>query len=171
MPEETATAQDAMYMREALRVAEEAVREREVPCAAVLVGPDGEVIARAHALDRQRGNRISHAELLLLLENRLAGTDRGSLTLYTTLEPCIMCTAAILTEGIGRIVYGLPAPLDGGIHLVQDPDTVALCGGRVPRVTGGVLADECAALFRQFAELPDVPPGMADFARELLGML
>ncbi len=167
MPREKAV-EDRVYMREALRAAEKAVRERELPCGAVLVGADGEVIARAHALDLKRGNRVSHAELLLLLENRLGRTDRGSLTLYTTLEPCIMCTAAIMTEGIGRIVYGLHAPLDGGIHLVDDPETVALCGGRVPRVSRGVLADECAALFRKFAKLPDVPQGMADFARQLL---
>ncbi|MFO8059641.1 MAG: nucleoside deaminase [Bacillota bacterium] len=162
------SADDCNYMREALRAARAALRRGELPCAAVLVDPDGGVIAAAHARDRGQKNRISHAELLLLLESPAPAVGRRELTLYTTLEPCVMCTAALLTEGVGRVVYGLPAPVDGGTYLLDDPATVARCGGRAFELTGGVMADECAELFEEFMDLPGAPPGMIRFARDLL---
>ncbi len=162
------TPEDRTYMHKALRTARRALHEGELPCAAVLVAPGQGVIARVHASDRQRRNRISHAELLLLLDSPAPGTSRSRLTLYSTLEPCVMCTAALLTEGVGRVVFGLPSPVDGGTYLLDDPATVARCGGAAFSVTGGVMANECARLFRAFLDLPGVPAGMAQFARHLL---
>ena len=163
-----ASPEDLGYMKEALKTAREALQQGEVPCAAVLVAPGQGIVARVHATDRQRRNRISHAELLLLLDSPVAGTRRDSLTLYSTLEPCVMCTAALMTEGVGRVVFGLPSPIDGGTYLLVDSKTVARCGGAAFDLTGGVMEEECARLFAQFLDLPGVPAGMVAFVRALL---
>lgn len=162
------SSEDLGYMQEALKTAREALKQGEVPCAAVMVAPGQGIVARAHATDRQRRNRISHAELLLLLDSPAVGIRRDSLTLYSTLEPCVMCTAALMTEGIGRVVFGLPSPIDGGTYLLDDLTTVARCGGAAFDFTGGVMAQECARLFAEFLDLPGVPTGMTQFVRVLL---
>lgn len=158
---------DGDLMGEALNEARKALAEGELPVGAILVEGD-RVVARARAADRRSGNRVSHAELRLLAGTRLVACQRGSLTIYTTLEPCVMCAAAILIEGVGRVVYGLPAPVDGGLALFEYSLLVQRCGGRVPPVTGGVRRGDCQRLMEEFAVLPGAPTGMVEFARAIL---
>jgi len=159
---------DQALMREALAEARGALDDGELPFGAVLTDGD-RIIGRARASDRRAGNRVSHAESALLMGARLTGLPRASLTLYTTVEPCVMCTGAILIEGIGRVVYGLASPVDGGLYLLRDAKTLARCGAAAPpELRAGVLEDECRALFVRFIDRVGGPPGLVDFARRLL---
>lgn len=159
---------DAQFMNQALLEAEKGLSHGELPIGAVMVS-GGEIIARARARDREYRNRISHAELLLLQDPALKGISRKEMALYVNLEPCPMCIAAIVQEGLGRVVYGLSSKLDGGLFLLEDSEFLRRCGGPGPRVEGGILAPESRALFSRFLELPGLPPGMAAFAHDLLG--
>lgn len=97
---------DERYMRMALEEAERAYALGEVPVGAVLV-QDGKVIARAHNLCEAAGDPTAHAEMLVLREAaRTLGERLQGSTLYVTLEPCAMCTGAMLLCRVSRVVFG-----------------------------------------------------------------
>lgn len=138
-------------MAMALKAAEAAAIEEEVPVGAVLVDPEGRVIVTA-------GNRIikghdptGHAEIRVLraaaaqLGNyRLAGT-----TIYVTLEPCAMCAAAMVHARIGRLVFGAIDPKAGAVVSKYRLGSDGLLNHSF-QITGGVLAEECGRLLRDF---------------------
>jgi tRNA(Arg) A34 adenosine deaminase TadA len=143
---------DLATMRIALEEAQAAAAAGEAPIGAVVVDPaTGQVIARAHNAPIGRHDPSAHAEILAL---RQAGEALGNyrltgLTLVVTLEPCAMCAGAISHARIGRLVFGAPDAKGGAI--VHGPKFFAqpTCHWR-PEVTGGVLADESAALLKSF---------------------
>lgn len=137
-------------MRRALEQAQLAAREGEVPVGAVLV-KDGKLIAEERNRPIADHDPTGHAEIRLLrkagrqLENyRLTGT-----TLYVTLEPCPMCAGAIVHARVGRVVYATADPRTGAAgsiyNILQSNELNHRC-----EVLGGVLADESAALLRDF---------------------
>ncbi|MFQ5897161.1 MAG: tRNA adenosine(34) deaminase TadA [Candidatus Methylomirabilia bacterium] len=141
---------DSELMREALAEARHALGEREVPIGAVVV-LDGEVIGRGHNASIRRRDPTAHAEIAAL---RGAAVERGNhrlagSTLYVTVEPCPMCAGACLLARVGRVVYGAPDPKAGSAvslyRLLEDPRL-----NHQAEVRGGVLAEECAALLREF---------------------
>ena len=139
-------------MRIALAQAQAAADAGEAPIGAVVVDPaTGEVIAQAHNAPIGLHDPTAHAEILALREAaRLRGNYRlTGLTLVVTLEPCAMCAGAISHARIGRLVFGAHDPKGGGvIHGAQVFDQPT-CHWR-PQVTGGLLADDSAALLRGF---------------------
>jgi len=138
-------------MQIALDEARAAAERGEVPVGAVVVGPDGAVLARA-------GNRVeadcdasAHAELLAL---RAAAAGRGDprlpdCDLYVTLEPCPMCAQAISLFRIRRLVFGAYDPKGGGVEHGARVFDAPSCHHR-PEVVGGVRETEAAALLRDF---------------------
>jgi tRNA(adenine34) deaminase len=145
-----AEGQDAHWMRAAITLAEEARRQGEVPVGAVVVR-DGAIVGRGFNAPIAGDDPTAHAEIAALrdaartLQNyRLPDCD-----LYVTLEPCAMCTGAILQARIRRVVFGAPDPKTGAAGSVVD-----LFGeprlNHQTTVTGGVLAEECGALLKQF---------------------
>ena len=106
--------QDEIFMQEALRLAALAASCGEVPVGAVVVR-DGEVIGRGYNRRETDGSAIAHAEILAIEEAcRTVGSWRlGGCTLYVTLEPCPMCTGAIVNARVERVVYGLKDPAAG----------------------------------------------------------
>jgi tRNA(Arg) A34 adenosine deaminase TadA len=143
---------DETTMRIALGLAQDAARRGEAPIGAVILDPaGGAIIARAANSPIERHDPTAHAEVLAL---RAAGEALGNyrltgLTLVVTLEPCAMCAGAISHARIGRLVFGAEDPKGGGvIHGARVFDQ-ATCHWR-PEVAGGVLADESAALLRDF---------------------
>lgn len=141
--------QDAVWMQAALAEANIAAAEGETPVGAVLVC-ENEVLAAAHNRRETRCDVSAHAEIEAL---RAAGERRGDwrmedCTLYVTMEPCPMCAGAILAARVGRVVYGTADPTAGAMGSVLNLPRYPL--GRAPQVTGGVLADECRALLRDF---------------------
>ncbi len=139
-------------MRIALDLAQAAADAGEAPIGAVVVDPaTGEVIAAAHNAPIARHDPTAHAEILALRQaaEKLGNYRLTDLTLVVTLEPCAMCAGAISHARIGRVVFGAEDPKGGGvIHGARVFDQPT-CHWR-PKVEGGVLAEESAALLRGF---------------------
>lgn len=91
------------FMREAIKEAEKAFAEGEVPIGSAVV-VDGKVAARGHNMRRALDDPTAHAEMICLREFGMR--DASKITLYSTLEPCPMCAGAIIQTGIPRVVYG-----------------------------------------------------------------
>ena len=137
-------------MQAAITEARGAVTEGEVPVGAV-VSIDGEIIARAHNRVITSHDPSGHAEILALREAgavrenyRLPGT-----TLYVTLEPCAMCMGAIIHARVARLVFGAYDSKAGAAGSVIDLVDSPASNHRF-EVNGGVLADDCGSLLRDF---------------------
>ena len=148
----TAAAQlaDEAFMRAALEQAQRAWDQGEVPVGAVVV-KDGVVIARGYNQPIGKHDPTAHAEIVALraaaevLGNyRLPGCE-----LYVTLEPCVMCSGAMMHARLARIVYGAPDPKTGACGSVVNLFEQEQLNHHAQTV-GGVLADDCAGLLRSF---------------------
>ena len=141
---------DEYFMHLALREAERAVEHDDVPIGAVVVH-GGEVVAAARNERELRGDPTAHAEILALREasRRLGGWRLLDTALYVTLEPCAMCAGAIVLGRVPRVVYAADDPKAGAAGSVLDVLAEPRLNHR-PVVTGGLLADEAAALLRAF---------------------
>ena len=139
------------YMKEVLAEARLALKTGDVPVGAVVV-KDGAIIARAH--NRREADRVAtaHAELLAIEEAcRVVGSWRLSdCTLYVTLEPCPMCAGTAVNARIGRVVYGAKDAKAGAMGSVLSLSAYPL--NHSPKITSGVLEEECRALLREFFE-------------------
>ena len=140
---------DTEMMREALREAELAAALGEVPVGAV-VARNGEIIARAHNLRESGKNATYHAELLAIDAacRALGGWRLWQCELFVTLEPCPMCSGAIINSRLRRVVYGAKDPKAGCCGSLTN--LFALPFNHHPVVEQGLLEEESAALLRQF---------------------
>ncbi|HJC08335.1 MAG TPA: nucleoside deaminase [Candidatus Gemmiger stercorigallinarum] len=140
---------DTELMREALREAELAAALGEVPVGAV-VARNGEIVARAHNLRESGKNATYHAELLAIDAacRALGGWRLWQCELFVTLEPCPMCSGAIINSRLRRVVYGAKDPKAGCCGSLTD--LFALPFNHHPVVEQGLLEEESAALLRQF---------------------
>ena len=140
-----------IYMKEALAEAKLALETGDVPVGAVVV-KDGRIIARAH--NRREADRVAtaHAELLAMEEAcRALGSWRLSdCTLYVTLEPCPMCAGTAVNARIPPVVYGAKDAKAGAMGSVLSLSAYPL--NHSPKITSGVLEEECRALLREFFE-------------------
>ena len=133
---------DAYYMNIALEEAKKARALQEVPIGAIVVWKD-EIVARAYNLRETDQNAVAHAELLAIREAcEVLGTWRlEEATLYVTLEPCPMCSGAIINSRIKRVVFGAHDPKAGCagtfMNLLQDERF-----NHQSEVTSGVLQEE-----------------------------
>ncbi|HUR15487.1 MAG TPA: tRNA adenosine(34) deaminase TadA [Mycobacteriales bacterium] len=135
----------------ALEEASRAPEHSDVPIGAVVIGPAGEVLARAHNEREVAGDPTAHAEVLAL---RRAAQQRGTwrlegCTLVVTLEPCTMCAGAIVLSRVDRLVYGAVDLKAGAVGSLWDVVRDRRLNHR-PEVVGGVLAAECGELLRSF---------------------
>jgi len=139
------------HMQAALAEARTAAARGEVPVGAVIVSPDGTILAAAGNRKRELNDPTAHAEILALRtacaaigSDRLPGHD-----LYVTLEPCAMCASAISQARIARLYYGAADPKSGGI--VQGPRVFDHPQSHhVPQVYDGIGATACEALLKDF---------------------
>jgi tRNA(adenine34) deaminase len=141
---------DEYFMRLALREAERALEHGDVPIGCV-VTHGGEVIAAAPNERELRGDPTAHAEVLALREaaSRLHGWRLLDTVLYVTLEPCAMCAGAVVLARVPRLLYGAPDPKAGAAGSVLEVLSEPRLNHR-PEVAGGLLAEESAALLREF---------------------
>lgn len=136
---------DEYFMKEALKEAQIAFSEDEVPVGAVVVC-NKKVIARAHNMTEKLNDATAHAEMLALTaaENFLGSKYLRECTLYVTLEPCVMCAGATYWTQIGRVVFGASDDRHGykksGDKLLH-PKTV---------LEGGLMAQEATNLMKDF---------------------
>ena len=142
---------DRAVMEQAIACAREAEGHGEVPVGAAIVDASGAVLARAANSPIARHDPTAHAEILAL---RAAGRVRGNYrlpgcVLYVTLEPCAMCVGALVHARIARIVYGASDPKTGACGSAFDLAASPNLNHRI-EVTGGVLAEESAALLKRF---------------------
>jgi len=139
-------------MRVALAEARAGLAAGEVPVGAVVV-VGGVIVGQAHNAPIGLVDPSAHAEVLALREaaRKLGNYRLPDATLFATLEPCTMCCGAIIQARLARVVFGAPDPRAGAIEsvyrLLDDPRL----NHRV-EAQGGVLADECTALLREFFE-------------------
>ena len=141
---------DLEFMQLALEQAQLAKASGEVPVGAVLVS-NNQVIAAGHNQPITQNDPSGHAEMLAL---RSAGQSLGNYrlpntTLYVTLEPCMMCSGAIMHARVSRLVYGAPDPKTGCVHSVLNLfDNQQLNHHTI--VEGGILENQCAQVLKDF---------------------
>lgn len=141
---------DRLGMEAALVEARAALASDEVPVGAVVV-QDGQLVARAHNETVARNDPTRHAEMLAIGRALAAlATDRlTEATLCVTLEPCAQCAGAVVLAKVGRVVFGAYDPKAGMVGSVGDLLRHPGLNHR-PEVVGGVMAQECGAVLREF---------------------
>ncbi|WP_415919938.1 nucleoside deaminase [Tateyamaria sp. SN6-1] len=139
------------YMEDALVEARAAGARGEVPVGAVVVGPGGDVVARAGNRTRELNDPTAHAEILAIRAACAAvGSERlVGHNLYVTLEPCAMCAAAIAAARVARVYYGASDPKSGGVAHGARVFSHAQAH-HVPEVYDGIGAAEAEALLVAF---------------------
>lgn len=141
---------DILHMEEALALARQAASVDEVPVGAVVV-IDGEIVGRGFNQPISRHDPTAHAEIMALRDaaQRVGNYRLPGSTLYVTLEPCAMCTGAIMHARVARVVFGARDPKTGAAGSVIDLYAENRLNHHAD-IAGGVLAEECGALLSNF---------------------
>ena len=152
---------DQYWMEIAIDAAKRAAASDEVPVGACVVDPTGELLSVSSNLTITGNDPTAHAEILALraaadrIRNyRLVGT-----TLYSTIEPCIMCAGAIVNARITRLVYGAHDLRYGGVESVFRLCDSPLLNHRV-EIASGLLEDECSQIMKDFFLSKRGPAGL-----------
>ena len=136
---------DERFMREAIREAQAAAGEDEIPIGAVITA-GGRVIAKGHNMTEKLHDPTAHAEMIAITAatGAMGGKYLNDCTLYVTVEPCPMCAAACAWAQIGRVVYGAPDPKRG--YSLYSPSLLH------PKTepAAGILADTCGSIVSDF---------------------
>ena len=157
------------YMRLALELAREGAAAGEVPVGCVITDAAGNVVGQGRNRREERQSALSHAEIEAIAQAcRTLGSWRlDGCTLYVTLEPCPMCTGAIINARIPTVVFGAREENTGSCGSVVDLFSERY--GHHPAVYAGVLEAECAQVLRSFFRSlrPDgTPPVSEDLQSE-----
>lgn len=140
---------DTDFMKEALRLADEAALEGEVPVGAV-VTIDGRIVGRGRNRREKDKNALAHAELEAINDacRTLGGWRLWQCDMYVTLEPCPMCTGAIINSRIKRLVYGASDYKAGSCGSVVN--LFELPYNHKPEVVAGFMQEECSQKLTEF---------------------
>jgi tRNA(adenine34) deaminase len=151
MRSDEATVADLEFMRQAIRLAQTASDRGDAPVGSVVVR-DGQVIGEGIEAVRAEKDLTAHAEVRAVQEacRRLNTLDLAACTLFTTVEPCFMCSFVLRGARISRVVIGRAAPHIGGFSsdypILVTPNIPGW--SQPPLVVSGLLEEECSALFR-----------------------
>ena len=137
-------------MNIALELAKEAGERGEVPVGAIIVDKNGEIISKAYNLRETDKNAVAHAELIAIQDacKTLGGWRLSGCTLYVTLEPCPMCTGAIVNSRIERVVFGAYDMQAGCCGSVANFNAYPF--NHAFDIVGGVMETECREVLTQF---------------------
>ena len=141
---------DEIYMSEALKEAQKAASEDEVPVGAVVVH-QGKIIARGHNQIERLKDPTAHAEMLAITSatNYLGTKWLNEASLYVTIEPCSMCAGALVLSRIKNIYFGARDSKTGACGSVFNIANNKKLNHRV-KVKGGILKEECSSLLKCF---------------------
>jgi tRNA(adenine34) deaminase len=138
-------------MQAALREAEKAAASGEVPVGAVVVGPSGEILSRAHNRSVSENDPTAHAEILALRKaaKKIGNYRLAGCRLVATIEPCPMCAGAAVHARVSEILYGADDPKAGGVRSLYRIASDPRLNHRIT-VISGILVEECSALLTEF---------------------
>lgn len=143
----------AAWMQRAIVAAQAAVKTDDVPIGAAIFTPDGELVSTGVNATRESADPTRHAEMVAIADAvdalSTSGWELSDCTLVVTIEPCSMCAGAMVLARIPRVVFGAWEPKTGAAGSVLDVLREPRLNHQV-EVIGGVLADDCAALLREF---------------------
>ena len=141
---------DEIYMREALKEAKKAYRKQEIPVGAIIVYQD-KIIARAHNTRVSEKQVFTHAEIKAINKacKKINSWVLEDCTIYVTLEPCMMCTGALLQSRIKRIVYATNEPKHGVIESIDQVLDNHKLNHHI-EITKGILQEEASQLLKNF---------------------
>ena len=144
------TADDRKWMREALREAERALQNCDVPIGAIAV-KQGEIIGRGHNRREADKDPTAHAEIIAIRQaaQALGSWRLDDVTLYCTLEPCAMCAGAMVLARLPRLVYAAIDPKAGAAGSIVDITRHNRLNHRL-QVEHGLFAEDAATLIREF---------------------
>ena len=138
------------FMKIALKEADKAYSKEEVPVGAIIV-KDNKIIARAHNLKETSLNAVSHAEVLAIQKacKKLGSWRLTDCDMYVTLEPCTMCTGALINARIRKLYIGTNDPKTGAcgsrINLIEDIEF-----NHKIEIERGILQEECEKILKDF---------------------
>lgn len=140
---------DEIFMEEAIKLALIAAERDEVPVGAVAVR-EGKIIASAYNTREESKCATHHAEILAIERacKALGGWRLPGVTLYVTMEPCVMCAGAIINSRIERVVYGAKDHRFGAFGSALDINEAGL--NHRPEIVGGVLGERCAEILSSY---------------------
>lgn len=149
MEKEIILTEDEVFMEEAIKLALLAAEKDEVPVGAIAVR-DGKIIASAYNTREESRCATHHAEILAIEAacRALVGWRLPGVTLYVTMEPCVMCAGAIINSRIERVVYGARDHRFGAFGSAIDVNSAGL--NHRPEVVGGVLGERCASILTEY---------------------
>jgi tRNA(adenine34) deaminase len=142
---------DLRYMAMAIKEAEKAGQNNEVPIGSLIVAKSGEIVSTARNMTIELNDPTAHAEILAIRQaSEFLGNYRlTEATLYSTIEPCIMCMGAIVHARLERVVFGAKDPKWGGAGSLYDFSDDPRLNHNV-LCTPGVLESQCRALIQNF---------------------
>ena len=142
-------------MRKALQEAQKALLSNEFPVGCVVVS-ENHIIATGSRMKTAgpTANELDHAEMVALRRLETLNHEPSGMTLYTTLEPCLMCFGAILIHGIGQVVYAYEDVMGGGTGCVRDKMPALYKNSKIS-IIPNVLRKECLNLFKAFFSDPE----------------
>ena len=140
----------SFYMNEALKEARKAYEKGETPIGAVIV-KDGEIISRAHNLTEELNDCTAHAEILAIRKasEKLGGWRLINCDLYVTMEPCIMCSGAIVQSRIKKLIIGTKHIKNLNIEK-QHEFKIDYYKDNNIQITFGVLEEDCSTILQEF---------------------
>jgi tRNA(adenine34) deaminase len=143
------------FMREALKEAEKALLSNEFPVGCVVVNEDN-IIATGSRMGTAgpAANELDHAEIVALGKLETLNRNPSAMTLYTTMEPCLMCFGAILIHGIGQVVYAYEDAMGGGTGCTLATMPALYRNSKIS-IVSNVLRKESLALFKAFFSDPE----------------
>ena len=145
---------DAKMMKKAIDLAVKSEKKGEVPIGAVLVNEKGQILAQSTNLRETKCTVLGHAELVVIhrANQKQKSWRLNGCTLYVTLEPCLMCAAALVQARISRVVFGATDPKGGGLGSLQDLSKDLRLNHQF-QVDRGLMSTESSQLLKNFFKI------------------
>lgn len=139
------------YMQKALQQANIAALHNEVPVGAIIVSPDGKIIARAYNKVESKSCQTGHAEVIAIQKatKKLGDWRLNGCLIYVTLEPCLMCLGLIQLSRLEKVVFGASSPIFGSGSLTSNAILVHNNLKKLD-IEGGIKEKDCADLLKSF---------------------